>query len=636
METTIVAQTQQANRYITAPTNPTYAYIGAFVDELQRVGVQHVVICPGSRSTPLALVFAAQSGIHTWMHVDERSAAFFALGVAKRLHAPVALVCTSGTAAANFLPAIVEAHLSHIPLLVLTADRPHELRDSGAPQSIDQNRLFGSHTKWFVELALPEASNTAMRYVRTIADRAAAQALAAPTGPVHLNVPLREPLTPEAQAEQPLPPLEARQQSAWQGRADNAPYTEIPMAEPATIATEKVEQLAQRLMHTTRGLIIVGPHENAQHMPALITLAQWLGYPILADPLSQLRSGTSHQDVLITSYDAFLRGEAFVAQARPELIVRFGAMPTSKPVLLYMKRYDTCPLFIVSEQPDWQEPTQLATAYIHANSNNLCNELLRSIDAYSQTADDASRHDRAWLALWQQRDQETRHVLETALYDFRETFEGRVFQELASLLPERSILYAGNSMPVRDMDTFFWHSKHNVHIMGNRGANGIDGVISSALGASAAMNEPTVLVIGDLSFYHDLNGLLAAHMHQLNLVIVLVNNNGGGIFSFLPQAAYPDYFEQLFGTPTNLDFAPAVHMYGGHFQRAATWEQFRASVTRGLYEGGLHVVEVSTQRESNVAMHRQLWQALETSASQSNNKDIHHGNNTDTWRSPGH
>lgn len=602
METIMAAHT---STYITNPANPTYAYIGAFVDELQRGGVQHAVICPGSRSTPLALVFVAQPGIRTWMHVDERSAAFFALGLAKRLHAPVALICTSGTAAANFLPAIVEAHLSHIPLLVLTADRPHELRDTGAPQSIDQNRLYGSHTKWFVEMALPETSNTALRYARTIADRAVAQAQAAPTGPVHLNFPLREPLIAEPLPGQAMPPLEARDQHAWLGRPQNVPYTEIAAAEPATISVDKIEQLAQRLSHTKRGLIIAGPQSDG-HLPELLALAQRLGYPILADPLSQLRCGQPEQAAIITSYDAFLRVEAFVEQAQPELIVRFGAMPTSKPVLLYIKRYEHCPLLVVDEQPDWQEPTQFAAEYIYADYNILSSKLLSAINAQDETV----MQDRTWLEWWQQRDQETKQALETSIYDFREAFEGRVFRELTSLLPERSILYAGNSMPVRDMDTFFWGSERSIRVMSNRGANGIDGVISSALGASAAAGEPTVLVIGDLSFYHDLNGLLAARLHQLNMVIVLVNNDGGGIFSFLPQAAYPEHFEQLFGTPTGLDFAPAVQMYGGHFQRAANWEHFRTAVIRGLADGGLHVVEVMTQRDSNVAMHRQLWRDI--------------------------
>jgi 2-succinyl-5-enolpyruvyl-6-hydroxy-3-cyclohexene-1-carboxylate synthase len=244
---------------------------------------------------------------------------------------------------------------------------------------------------------------------------------------------------------------------------------------------------------------------------------------------------------------------------------------------------------------------------IHTNPTALCQSLLELL---------AARTSDIWLQHWQQTDQLTRQALHTALQDFPQLFEGRVFTELAKLLPGRATLYVGNSMPVRDLDTFFWCNEHDICILGNRGANGIDGMVSSAMGASAASsvsgnNDPTLLVIGDLSFFHDLNGLLAAHLHKLNLVIVLVNNDGGGIFSFLPQATYPEHFEQLFGTPTGLDFRPVVQMYGGAFHHCETWETLRNAVTQGMRDGGLHVVEVRTERASNVTMHRQLWRVVE-------------------------
>src|SRR2546425_230804 len=251
--------------------NPTYAYTGAFVDELQRAGVRNVVICPGSRSTPLAIAFAAQPAIRTWLHVDERSAAYFGLGMAKQSHQPVALLCTSGTAAANFLPAIVEAKLTHVPLLVLTADRPPELRDNGAPQSIDQNRLYGTYVKWFVEVALPEATDASLRYIRTIAARAAASARAIPAGPVHLNFPFREPLTPEPIPGQTLPPVAQRDLVAWQGRPDNAPYVEVrevPLGAP-TAAT--IGYLIDMVREVRRGLSIVGSNDDC----AMIEPAVW-------------------------------------------------------------------------------------------------------------------------------------------------------------------------------------------------------------------------------------------------------------------------------------------------------------------------------------------------------------------------
>ena len=586
--------------------NPLYAYVSAFVDELSRAGVQHVVICPGSRSTPLAMAFAAQADIRVWMHVDERSAAFFALGVAKRLHRPVAVVCTSGTAAANFLPAIVEANLSHVPLLILTADRPHELRDCGAPQSIDQNRLYGSYTKWFSDVALPEATNEALRYIRTLAGRTVALTQAVPAGPVHLNFPFREPLVPEPIADQVLPPPEQREALAWQGRPGNIPYVQVHDVPFAAPADTTMTHLAERIRATRRGLIIAGPQDDPALAGPLVQLAHFLGYPLLADPLSQVRSGTHVSESVLSSYDAFLRIDAFVERAEPELILRFGAMSTSKPVLLYLKCHATCPLVVIDGQNGWEEPTQLAAEYIHADPVALCRDLL------ARLAPNEGHHDEAWLTMWQHVDQITRQALQGAMQDFAEPFEGRIFSELASLLPDETTVYVGNSMAVRDMDTFFWASNRRIRCMGNRGANGIDGMISSALGASAVagQHEPTVLVIGDLSLFHDLNGLLAARLHTLDLTIVLVNNDGGGIFSFLPQAAYPEHFEQLFGTPTGLDFGLAVQMYGGQFQRVETWEQFRKAVIRGMSSGGLHVVEVKTERVSNVHMHRHLWQVV--------------------------
>ncbi len=579
--------------------NPTYVYTAAFIDELQRAGLRNVVLCPGSRSTPLAMTLAAQKRIRVWMHIDERSAAFFALGMAKRLAQPVALVCTSGTAAANFLPAVVEAHLTHVPLLILTADRPHELRDNGAPQAIDQNHLYGTHAKWFVDMALPEASNEALRYVRTLADRAVALTQAIPAGPVHLNMPFREPLVPTL--DRSLLPSTQRDSVAWEGRSENAPYVRVTETQRGVEHDLLVERLHALIRTNERGLIIAGSSDDPE-LPALLALlAQQSGYPMLADPLSQVRSGQTER--VLSSYDAFLRVDAFVERVEPQLVLRFGAMPTSKPLLLYLKRYSDCPQIVIDGNAGWEEPTQLASEMIHADPASLCRGLLASLSA-------TRGRNEEWTATWERTEAITRQQLQTAIHDFVPLFEGRVFTELAEIMPSGTTLYVGNSMPVRDADTFFWPDKRSVRVMGNRGANGIDGVVSSALGASVAADGPTVLVIGDLSFYHDLNGLLAARLHGLDLTIVLINNDGGGIFSFLSQASYPEHFEQFFGTPTGLDFAPAVQMYGGTFQRISHWHDFRVAINTSIAGGGLHVIEVPTERASNVQMHRQLWQVV--------------------------
>src|SRR5437764_13274769 len=414
--------------------NPAYLYAVAVVDELQRAGVRNVVICPGSRSTPLAMAFAAQTAIRTWMHVDERSAAFFGLGMAKQLRKPVALLCTSGTGAANFLPALVEATLSYVPLLVLTADRPHELRDNGAPQSIDQNRLYGTYAKWFVEVALPEATDAAFRYIRTTADRAVAAAQAIPSGPVHLNFPFREPLTPEPIPEQILPSVEQRDLVAWQGRPDNAPYIDVhdaPLDAPENITIGNVLRMVGEAQ---RGLIIVGPNDDPTLIEPLVRLAQYLGYPILADPLSQLRCEAYNRSMVLTSYDAFLRIHSFVESVKPELIIRFGAMPTSKTLLLYLIRYAASPLVVIDGNSGWEEPTQLASQLIHANPNALCHDLFDALEQHQTGEERPSVPSQAWLSLWQDTDKITQQALLNAIYDFKEIFEGRVFSELANLL----------------------------------------------------------------------------------------------------------------------------------------------------------------------------------------------------------
>jgi len=600
--TEITTSTQSA-------ANPTFAYVNAFVDELYRSKLQNIVICPGSRSTPLALAIAEHPGLKTWMHIDERSAAFFALGMAKRSGQPVGLLCSSGTAAANFLPAIVEAKLTNIPLLVLTADRPHELRDNGAPQTIDQNRLYGTHVKWFVEVALPEATNSALRYIRTLADRATATTRMLPAGPVHLNFPFREPLTPGPIADQPLPPQEQRDAKAWSGRSGTQAYTEVEEATQATISHSRLSHFARQLLASPKGIIIAGPGTDPAATEALVQLAEHLHYPILADPLSQLRSGAHNKQHIISSYDAFIRLNPFVNTHQPDVVLRFGAMPTAKPILLYLQHYADQPQIVIDAQNGWNEPTQLATEIIHTNTKTFCSQLITQLDLLQSEEKPANN---TWLANWQETEQQTRQALTQAIHEFTAPFEGRVFRELEDLLPDGSVLFAGNSMPVRDLDTFFWGSDRNIHVFGNRGANGIDGIISSALGSSAAnAGQPAVLVIGDLSFFHDLNGLLAARLHQLNLVIVLINNDGGGIFSFLPQAAYPDHFEQLWGTPTGLQFQPVIEMYGGIYTASTNWTDFRAAISHGIEHGGLHVVEVQTERESNVDMHRQLWQKVQ-------------------------
>lgn len=584
-----------------------HAYVGAFVEELARAGVRHVCIAPGSRSTPLAAMIAAHPGLRTWMHLDERSAAFFALGMARCSGEPVGLVCTSGSAAANFLPAVVEANSAGVPLLVLTADRPPELRDIGSAQTIDQNRLYGAHVKWFVDVALPEATPELLRYVRTLAGRAAALARATPAGPVHLNFPFREPLVPVPLAEPAN--LSAADRLAWRGRPEGAPWVAVADGAPRLDAAE-VRRLATLLSASTRPLLVCGPQYDEALPAPFAALAERLEAPLLADPLSQVRWGPHQRAAVIDRYDAALRHEATAASLVPDLVLRIGAAPTSKPLLQYLQRHGTAKSIVV-DAARWPDPTLLAAEMVHAEPALLCTELVAAL-----IAEETSARDGAWLASWRGVNDATATALANCAASLDEPFEGCALAEVAATIRTGGTLFVSSSMPVRDLDAFAAGDERKLRVLANRGANGIDGVVSTALGVAAASREmgdgPLVLVIGDVAFYHDMNGLLAAKLHELDATIVLLNNDGGGIFSFLPQATQSSHFEQLFGTPHGLDFAPAAALYGARYTRADSMSAFRSALAAGIAGLGLHIVELRTERARNVVLHRLAWAATAT------------------------
>jgi len=572
----------------------TTLYLGAFVDELVRSGLKHIVVSPGSRSTPIAVLAAEHPELKVWIQIDERSAAFFALGLAKSSRQAVALLCTSGTAAANYFPAIAEANLSRVPLVVLTADRPHELRDVGAPQTIDQLGMYGSHVKWFMEMPIPEQTPSMLRHARVMASRAVMTSQTAPRGVVHLNFPLREPLLPNIEH----PQLYESERASC--------YTSV-YATKAGLASGELEQLADELMNAAHGLIVCGPHDDPALAPLIVELAERLGYPIVADPLSQLRSGVHSKQVVIDSYDSFLRVEAVSDELVPDVLLRFGAMPVSKPLLQYMNKHVHA-RHIVIDEAGWRDPTLLVSDRVLAEPTTLCEQLYEWLEQH-QSAKNASQS--SWLSRWQQVQHITAAVLnESAEKEYDELFEGTVVAQLQQLMKDESVLFVGNSMPIRDVDSFWRNDNRGIRIMANRGANGIDGLVSTAMGISA-LAEGTVLLLGDLSFYHDLNGLLGAKLHQLNITIVVINNDGGGIFSFLPQAGMAKHFELLFGTPIGLDYEHAAKLYGGAFTRATSWEQFKAAFLDAQQGGGLHIIELPTTRASNVIHHRSIWPLLE-------------------------
>lgn len=562
------------------------AYIAAFVAELYSTGVTDVVVSPGSRSTPMAMVMAEHPELKVHIHVDERSAAFFALGIAKATNRPVAILCTSGTAAANYFPAIVEARYSRVPLIVLTADRPHELREVGAPQAIDQLHLYGKHVKWFAEMALPEDTDEMIRYARTVCARATAIATAAPSGPVHLNFPFREPLIPRL--DENLFQLSERPKG----------YVKVHNGDLA-IEDGVFEEIAEKLKGKERGLIVCGNLTDDKFTDAVTQLSASLNYPILADPLSQLRSGLHSHENIIESYDTFLRNEDAKAFLKPDVVIRFGAMPISKALTIFLKENQTADQYVVDGGGGWRDPASLSTDMIFCNEALFCEKLV------SLSTNEASS---AFIKNWRNLNELTKTTMKQ-VRDITVLSEGRLFYQLTDLLPEGATLFVGNSMPIRDLDSFFHNNGKNIRVMANRGANGIDGTVSTALGA-ALYSQSMYLVLGDLTFFHDLNGLIAAKLYNIDIHIILVNNNGGGIFSFLPQSEHPKNFELLFGTPLNIEFEHAVRMFNGNFTKIQNWDHFAVEMNQSVEQSGINVYEIVTNREKNRDEHREIWQSV--------------------------
>lgn len=562
-------------------------YVANFVDELVHTGLTDVVLSPGSRSTPLSMTFAEHEDVHHWIHVDERSAAFFALGIAKEQQRPVALVCTSGTAAANYYPAIVEAFYSRVPLIVLTADRPHELRNVGAPQAIDQIHMFGQYVKWFEEMALPESSEQMLRYVRSKAARAFHTALDHNAGPVHLNFPFRSPLIPDFTLDH-----------LWGQRTERSFH--YAYKGERKLQHEAVEEIKQRLEKHQKGLIVCGPQTDPGLPEAVTQLARYLQLPVLADPLSQVRAGQHEKDHVIEAYDAILKSPGVREQFVPDFIIRFGAMPVSKPYWLMLQDHPEIEQYVVESYEGFRDPSGNEASLILADGKQFCETWVNHLES--------SFFDVGWLKKWQEANQKAKAILTEV--EGHNLSEGHVFTEILTSFSEKGTLFVGNSMPIRDLDTFMLTTPKSVRTMANRGANGIDGVVSSALGA-AAHGEDVTLVLGDLSFFHDLNGLFAAKQFGLNLRIVVINNEGGGIFSFLPQAEHKDHFEPLFGTPLSLDFSKVIEMYGGSFTQVNSRNEFQELTSSLVETKGLSVIEVKTDREENATWHRQKWKQIE-------------------------
>jgi 2-succinyl-5-enolpyruvyl-6-hydroxy-3-cyclohexene-1-carboxylate synthase len=568
------------------PTNTNTALASAFVEELGRCGVRHAVLSPGSRSTPLAVALWRQAGIDVTVIVDERSAGFFALGAAQASRSPVAILCTSGTAAANLHPAVCEADESAVPLLVLTADRPPELRAVGAGQTIDQLKLYGSSVRWFCEMGTHDADDSGLLHYRSTACRAVAVARGEPRpGPVHLNLAWREPLAPVPAAGA----VTATDPLALEGRGERPLTAVTPYdVEPSQFLLDEV---AGHIRESRTGVIVAGRQLDPELREPLARLAADAGMPILAEPTSQLRCGPHHRSHVVTTYDLLLRDEGFAERVTPDLILRFGGMPTSKPLRAWLASSGADQI-VVDPIGGWHEPTRRAAALLRADPTELA-------AGWAARLGEEREPPSAWL----EAELAAREAIESELETQNALTEPGLQQALGAAYQDDDLVYTASSMPIRDQEAFLPAAAADALFLSNRGANGIDGLVSSGIGAAHATGRPTTIVTGDLGLLHDIGGLASLRDVSTPVRIVVVDNDGGGIFHFLPQESVlkNDEFEALLGTPRGVSLAKAADLFNLPHRRLDSLTELPNALAAGTC-----LIEVPVDRQTNVDLHRRL------------------------------
>ena len=580
-------------------------YIAALVDEFYQLGVRHAVFSPGSRSTTMAMLFKEHEGFETYMNIDERSASFMALGIAKAHKEPTILVCTSGSAVAHYLPAILEAQYSGVPLIVLSADRPHTLLHVGAPQTVDQHKIFGTAVNYFEELAVPQEAHY-YTYPRQVARKAYMKAMDTKKGPVHINVPLFEPLVPELsrnhfEAGRSSFKVVKPNYSSVFGCDNRNNLTHFNNAVDIAHGNNGTNEINDLLERYERILILAGPQIDIDEANTIRSFGEALQAPILADPLSNVRrrynsadnqsnkEGIDANNVVISTYDALLAGQALWRELKPDCVIQFGQIVVSKRVQQMIASWTDVEYIEVNPTMDSMNPTGKTTMHVQA-----------SIDVFTHLYGKNNRSD-TYLNIWQRLEQEGKKQLSLAI-DEPHCFEGRTIRELQEYIPEDGQIFVANSMTIRDFDYFWFSGESKAVLFGNRGVNGIDGTISTALGL-AVNGRPTYLVTGDLSLFHDLNGLAVAKTHNLNLTIILHNNDGGGIFEYLPQKG-TKHFDYLFSTSQGLDYSGAAKLYGCGYTKISSPDELSSVLAKIGQESGVHIIEIPTNREYSRELHK--------------------------------
>ncbi|ELS03772.1 2-succinyl-5-enolpyruvyl-6-hydroxy-3-cyclohexene-1-carboxylic-acid synthase [Xenococcus sp. PCC 7305] len=558
------------------------------VTTLVKLGLKTAVVCPGSRSTPLTVAFANNCEVRTIPILDERSAAFFALGVAKQTYLPTILVCTSGTAGANFYPAIIEAKESRIPLIILTADRPTELRNCHAGQTIDQVKFYGNYPNWYAELAIPETNMGMLQYLRQNIIQAWSRSLFPIEGVVHLNLPFREPLAPIAQ-------------SAVQALELDFP-TEDFLAHVSVPKYSKVESISCSIpdFTATQGIIIAGlaqPESPELYCRAIALLANKLNFPVLAEALSPLRNYADLNPHLIVTYDLILRNKKIAEHLTPEVVIQLGELPTSKILRNWLEQYNR-PRYIIESNPENFDPLHGKTIHLRSSVSDFAHNLNLALD---------KKLNNQYLQQWLNLDLQSRNAIADKLKSLDILYEGKVAWLLSQHLPPRTPLFIANSMSVRNMEFFWQPNNKNIKPYFSRGANGIDGTLSTALGI-ADNNQATVLLTGDLALLHDTNGFLMRNKFQGHLTIIVINNNGGGIFNMLPINSFNPLFEEYFATPQEVDLNQLCITYGIEHKLINNWQQL-SDLLGTLPTEGIRVLEIPTNRKTDAYwLQTNLWE----------------------------
>jgi 2-succinyl-5-enolpyruvyl-6-hydroxy-3-cyclohexene-1-carboxylate synthase len=558
------------------------------VEELLRCGTDFFCVAPGSRSTPLVAALAANEKARSLIHFDERGTAFAALGYARATRRPAAWITTSGTAVANGLPAVVEAATDGVPMILLTADRPPELRQTGANQTIDQPDIFGDYIRWRFDLPAPDLGiDPAM--VLTTVDHAAYRAGRAPQGPVHLNLMFREPFLSDPEDEDVL-----SGPSSWEERDE--PYTRYAATKPAVDEME-IHGLWETLRPVKRGLVVAGRLASRKQGEAVLRLADALGWPLLPDIGSQVRLGAEGS---AAHYDALLAEDSFARKHAPEGVVHLGGRALSKRLEQFLTRSLPDPYVVVRENPFRLDPAHRVTCSVEANILDFCAALVRV------ATEDPPQDTTPWTVGWREASEEVGRYLDgLSSEEPNEPLVARVVSQ--NVLPDHGLVVA-SSMPVRDLDTYAAADGAPVPVAANRGASGIDGTVATAAGFARGLNRPVTLLIGDLALLHDLNSL--AMLRDVHVVVVVLNNDGGGIFSFLPIARHEGFFEPYFGTPQGVGFEPAAEMFGLGYERPDTMEGFVEAYDSACVRGSSTLIEVKTDRQENVTLHRRVLEEL--------------------------